>query len=80
MFDTREAYERVKNADILTNERAMELYHLLADGIITDMSFERVLAWKCILKHPWEQDTVGDRDTLGTEVHAPLLYVKVPAN
>ncbi|KAJ6087678.1 hypothetical protein N7467_006592 [Penicillium canescens] len=75
-----EAYERVKSANILTNERVIKLYHLLADGIITNTFFEPVLAWKCTLKRPWEQDTVGERDTLGTQQHASLLYVKVPAN
>ena len=79
MFDTKEAYQRVKNADILTNERIMQLYHLKSDDIITNMFFEPALAWKCTLKRPWEQGTVGERDTLGTQQHAPLLYIKVPA-
>ncbi|KAJ6040884.1 hypothetical protein N7444_009789 [Penicillium canescens] len=44
MLDTREAYELVKNANILTNERVMELYHLLADDITTYIFSEPVLA------------------------------------
>lgn len=81
MFDTKEAYERVKNANILINKRIMQLYHLKNDGdIITNMYFEAALAWKCTLKRPWEQGSVGERDTLGTQQHAPLLYLKVPAN
>ncbi|KAJ5263391.1 hypothetical protein N7478_010996 [Penicillium angulare] len=79
MFDTKEAYERVKNTNVLTNERMMELYHLKSDDIITNMFFEPALAWKCTLKRPWEQGTVGERDTLGTQQHAPLLYIKVSA-
>ncbi|KAJ5100569.1 hypothetical protein N7456_006621 [Penicillium angulare] len=79
MFDTKEAYERVKRANILTNARVMKLYHVKLDDIITNMFFEPALAWKCTLKRPWEQGTVGERDTLGTQQHAPLLDIKVPA-
>ncbi|KAJ5624421.1 hypothetical protein N7510_000730 [Penicillium lagena] len=79
IFDTKEAYERVKKSGILTNERIMELYHLQTSDIITNMFFEPALAWKCTLKRPWEQGTVGERDTLGTQQHAPLLYIKVPS-
>ncbi|KAL4985171.1 CoA-transferase family III domain-containing protein [Aspergillus falconensis] len=78
MFDTEEAYRRVKNADILTNERIMELYHLQREDIITNMFFEPALAWKCTIRRPWEQGTVGERDTLGTQQHGPLLSIIVP--
>jgi hypothetical protein len=80
MFDTREAYERAKNANIFTDEPVIKLYHLLADGTITNTFFEPVLAWKYTLKRPWERSTVGERDTLGKQQHASLLYVNVPAN
>ncbi|KAL3456021.1 CoA-transferase family III domain-containing protein [Aspergillus heterothallicus] len=78
MFDTEEAYRRVKDADILTNERIMELYHLQREDILTNMFFEPALAWKCTIKRPWEQGTVGERDTLGTQQHGPLLSIIVP--
>ncbi|OJJ47988.1 hypothetical protein ASPZODRAFT_15436 [Penicilliopsis zonata CBS 506.65] len=79
VFDEREAYERVKNAGILTNERLMNLYHLKPGDIIVNMFLEPALAWKCTLRRPWEQGTVGERDTMGTQQHAPLLTLKVPA-
>ncbi|KAL4894305.1 CoA-transferase family III domain-containing protein [Aspergillus ambiguus] len=79
MFDTVEAYERVKNANILTNERVMALYHLQPEDIIVNMFFEPALAWKCTIRRPWEQGTVGERDTLGTQQHGPLLTITVPA-
>ncbi|KAL4881371.1 beta-N-acetylglucosaminidase [Aspergillus karnatakaensis] len=79
MFDNEEAYRRVKNANILTNERIMALYHLKPEDIITNMFFEPALAWKCTIRRPWEQGTVGERDTLGTQQHGPLLSIRVPA-
>ena len=78
MFDNREAYQRVKDANILTNERMMSLYHLKPDDIITNMFFEPALAWKCTIRRPWQQGTVGERDTLGTQQHGPLLTIVVP--
>lgn len=78
MFDNKGAYERVKKANILTNERIQTLYHLKPEDIITNMFFEPALAWKCTIRRPWEQGTVGERDTLGTQQHAPLLTIKVP--
>lgn len=78
MFDSEEAYLRVKNANVLTNDRMMRLYHLKAEDIITNMFFEPALAWKCTIRRPWEQGTVGERDTLGTQQHGPLLTIIVP--
>ncbi|KAJ5248943.1 hypothetical protein N7468_000394 [Penicillium chermesinum] len=78
MFDNKEAYDRVKNANVLTNERMMALYHLKPEDIITNMFFEPALAWKCTIRRPWEQGTVGERDTLGTQQHGPLLTIVVP--
>lgn len=78
MFDSEEAYLRVKNANILTNDCMMRLYHLKTEDIITNMFFEPALAWKCTIRRPWEQGTVGERDTLGTQQHGPLLTILVP--
>ncbi|GAT25272.1 beta-N-acetylglucosaminidase [Aspergillus luchuensis] len=80
MFDTKEAYERVKNANVLTNSRIMSLYRLQEEDIITNMFFEPALAWKCTIRRPWEQGTVGERDTLGTQQHGPLLTITVPGD
>ncbi|PYI30072.1 CAIB/BAIF family enzyme [Aspergillus indologenus CBS 114.80] len=78
MFDSKEAYLRVKRANILTDTLIMNLYHLQPEDIITNMFFEPALAWKCTIRRPWEQGTVGERDTLGTQQHGPLLDIIVP--
>ncbi|KAF2757355.1 hypothetical protein EJ05DRAFT_387571 [Pseudovirgaria hyperparasitica] len=79
MFDQREAFERVRRADVLTNSVIRDLYQVKDEHIITNMYFEPALAWKCTLKRPWAQGSVGERDTLGTQQHAPLLDIVVPA-
>ncbi|THC97660.1 hypothetical protein EYZ11_002886 [Aspergillus tanneri] len=38
MFDSKEAYERVKNANVFTNQRVMSLYHLQEENIITNIT------------------------------------------
>lgn len=78
MCDSKAAYDRLKHSDVLTNERIQKLYHVKPEDIITNMYFDPALAWKCTLKRPWIQGSVGERDTLGTQQHAPLLYIKVP--
>jgi len=79
MFDDLETYERVKSADVLSNDVMQRLYSVKEEDILTNMYFEPARAWKCTIKRPWEQGSIGERDTLGTQQHAPLLYVKVPA-
>lgn len=78
MCDTEEAYTRLKSADILTNGVIQRLYQLQPSDILTNMYFDPAFAWKCTFKRPWAQGSVGERDTLGTQQHAPLLHLRVP--
>lgn len=79
MFDNIESYQRVKDANILTNDVIRKLYRVQEEDIITNMYFDPAMAWKCTLKRPWAQGSVGERDTLGTQQHPPLLSLRVPA-
>lgn len=79
MFDQKEVYERVRNADVLSNETIKRLYQVQDEDILTNMYFEPALAWKCTIKRPWAQGSVGELDTLGTQQHAPLLDIHVPS-
>jgi len=79
MFDDLAAYQRVKAANVLTNDVIGRLYNVQEQDILTNMFFDPARAWKCTIKRPWEQGSIRRRDTLGTQEHAPLLYVKVPA-
>lgn len=54
-----------------------ELYQLKPDDIIVLMFFEPALAWKCTFKRPWPQGSIGERDTFGAQMHAPLLSIMV---
>ncbi|KAF4885841.1 hypothetical protein CGCF415_v015292 [Colletotrichum fructicola] len=79
MFDDEKHYQRVKRAHVLTNETIKKLYQIRDEDIVVNMYFDPALAWKCTIRRPWAQGSVGERDTLGTAQHAPLLSVAVPA-
>lgn len=79
MFDDEKHYQRVKKANVLTNETIKKLYQIKDEDIVVNMYFDPALAWKCTIRRPWAQGSVGERDTLGTAQHAPLLSVAVPA-
>ncbi|CAK7216610.1 hypothetical protein SCUCBS95973_002865 [Sporothrix curviconia] len=79
MFSSAAKFERVRRADVLTNDVIQRLYGVAASDILVNMYFEPALAWKCTIKRPWAQGSIGERDTLGTQQHAPLLSVLVPA-
>ncbi|EJT75687.1 hypothetical protein GGTG_05619 [Gaeumannomyces tritici R3-111a-1] len=79
MFDNEAAYNRVKAANVLTNDMIKSRYRVQDEDILTNMYFDPALAWKCTIVRPWAQGSVGERDTLGTQQHAPLLAVRVPA-
>jgi len=79
LFDDRETYDRVVKSDVLNRERIRKLYRLKDEDIVVLMYFEPALAWKCTFVRPWAQGSVGERDTFGTQQHAPLLDIIVPA-
>lgn len=78
MFDDVETYKRVRNANVLGNDVIRRLYRVEDTDIIANMFYTPALAWKCTIKRPWAQGSIGERDTLGTQQHAPLLNIEVP--
>ena len=79
LFDNRATYDRVVRSNVLNRETIKELYKLKDEDIVVLMFFEPALAWKCTFVRPWAQGSVGERDTFGTQQHAPLLNIIVPS-
>ncbi|KIW65628.1 hypothetical protein PV04_07870 [Phialophora macrospora] len=81
LFDDATLWKHVRDSDVLTPDVMKKLYHLADDDILTCMFFEPALGWKCTFKRPTDQlqGSVGERDTFGTQQHAPLLDIEVPA-
>ncbi|MCO5613611.1 hypothetical protein L7F22_067888 [Adiantum nelumboides] len=78
MFTDESVYQRVRQANVLNAEMVMKLYKTEKSSILWEGFFDAALAWKCTIKRPWPQGTIGERDTLGTAQHAPLLDIIVP--
>lgn len=78
MFSEPQSYAYVKAAGILNQELIKKAYQIRDEDIMHIGWFEPALAWKCTIVRPWEQGSVGERDTLGTAQHAPLLDLVVP--
>lgn len=79
LFDDRATYDRVVRSNVLNRETVKQLYQLNDEDIVVLMFFEPALAWKCTFVRPWPQGSVGERDTFGTQQHAPLLNIIVPS-
>ncbi|OAL33184.1 hypothetical protein AYO20_07501 [Fonsecaea nubica] len=81
LFDDPTIWKHVRDSAVLTKDVMRNLYHLASDDdILTCMFFEPALGWKCTFKRPANQlqGSVGERDTFGTQQHAPLLRIEVP--
>lgn len=79
IFANQQDFERVEASNILTAELITKLYRLQSNAIIVCMFFRPALAWKCTFRRPWAQGSVGERDTFGAQLHAPLLSIEIPA-
>ncbi len=78
LFDSREAYDRVKNSGVLTRESVAALYHLSPEAVTEFVSYDPGLGIKITYLRPVPSGTVGDRDVYGAQQHAPLLEVEIP--
>jgi hypothetical protein len=63
VFDTRERYEQVKRAGVISAERIAELY-----GI----------AFKIAVRRERPSGSVGETDVFGAQQYAPLLDIEIP--
>ncbi|CAK7238128.1 hypothetical protein SEUCBS140593_010354 [Sporothrix eucalyptigena] len=81
IFDDAALYAHVRDSNVLTRERIRTLYGFANDDDIVALQFfEPALGWKCTYKRSSSQlqGSVGERDTFGAQLHAPLLSIPVP--
>ncbi|KAH6999396.1 hypothetical protein EDB80DRAFT_812412 [Ilyonectria destructans] len=78
LFGSISDYLYVKDSNVLTADLVERLYRLKSsDDIVTCMFYEPALAWKCTFKRYQAQGSIGERDTFGAQMHAPMLEVVV---
>ena len=78
IFDSPDVYQHVKTSGVLTSELICRLYSVTPADIVALMFFDPALAFKFTLRRAWMQGSVNERDTFGTQQHAPLLTVEIP--
>ncbi len=78
IFGDQEHYQRVKRSGVLTSALVCDLYKVDPADIVALMFFDPALAFKFTLRRGWPQGSIGERDTFGTQQHAPLLDIEIP--
>ena len=77
IFDDAEVYRAVKASGVLTAELVCGLYRVEPKDVKALMFFDPAQAFKFTLRRGWAQGSTGERDTFGTQQHAPLLDVEI---
>lgn len=79
LFGSRWDFQHAKDSGVLTPELVQRLYRLKSPGdIVVCMFYEPALAWKCTFKRYQAQGSIGERDTFGAQMYAPLLQIVIP--
>ncbi len=78
VFEDEAAYERVKSADVLNQERIAELYGMPLEDVLHVVEFDQGLAFKIAVRRLRPSGDVGETDVFGAQQYAPLLEVEVP--
>lgn len=75
MFNTREWYERVRDAGAIHEALVCDLYHIAPEKIINIIHFEPANAIKITMERPLCSGDPGETDVYGAQQHAPLLGI-----
>jgi Domain of unknown function (DUF4387) len=78
IFGSREDYEAVKRAKVITRELIAKLYNVATQQILTFVFFDAANAIKITLPRPRPQGSVGETDMHAAQQHAPLMDIMVP--
>lgn len=73
MFNTREWYERVRDAGAINEAVVCDLYKIAPEKIINIIHFEPANAIKVTIDRPICSGDLGETDVYGAQQHAPLL-------
>jgi hypothetical protein len=80
LFDTDEAYRRVRDSGILTKESVAKLYGISPEEVLGIYSVDAARGIKITIPKPVGM-ACGDpecRDLFGAQQHIPLLDIEIP--
>ncbi|WP_428770609.1 DUF4387 domain-containing protein [Treponema sp. HNW] len=78
LFTRKEAYERVKNSGVITEETICALYNLDKKDIVCIVFFDNAQGIKITFNRNISSGTSLDRDVYGAQQHAPLMELMIP--
>ena len=76
-FKDKEAFQRVREAGVITKASLAELYHVRQDEILEVTFFEPADALKISMKRWVSSAAPGDTDVFGAQQHVPLMLLEV---
>jgi hypothetical protein len=77
MFETREAYERVRRSGVLSIERMAAIYRV-DPALVTTFEAEIALAIKISFPRFAASGSADDTDIFGGQFHSPIVRLEVP--
>ena len=80
LFDTEEAYRKVRDSGVITRERIAELYGISLGDVYGVFHVDAARGIKITIQKP-HGEASGDlqcRDLFGAQQHIPLLNVEIP--
>lgn len=77
VFASREWYERVRDAGVLTPERVAALYKRDVSDVVGIYYFDPANAIKVTMRRPVPSGSPGDTDVYGAQQHVPLMTYPV---
>ena len=76
-FNDKEAFQKVRDAGVITKARVAELYRVRKDDILEVTFFEPAEALKISMKRWVSSAAPGDTDVFGAQQHVPLMSLKL---
>ncbi|MFY4777112.1 DUF4387 domain-containing protein [Metabacillus sp. RGM 3146] len=77
LFESKEAYERVKNSGEISIHRICSLYNITEQQVHQFVFFDQARGIKITIARETPSGTVGDRDVYGAQQHAPLFLIEI---
>jgi hypothetical protein len=77
IFKTREGYEKVRDANLISTEWFAKTYRL-APEVVAIINYDAANAIKITIPRPAISGDIDDTDVYGGQQHGPLVDVEVP--
>jgi hypothetical protein len=77
IFKTREGYEKVRDANLISTEWFAKAYRL-APEVVAIINYDAANAIKITIPRPAISGDIDDTDVYGGQQHGPLVDIEVP--